>query len=61
LLNPGSLVSIVYRFIDTESTDRSRYEISRLTARKWFLPKKNIEKPLVRYIYDGAAAKNYFG
>ena len=34
LLNPGSLVSIVYRYIDAESTDKTRYEIPEINGEK---------------------------
>jgi ubiquinone/menaquinone biosynthesis C-methylase UbiE len=60
LLNPGSLVSIVYRYIDTESTDKSRYEISGITGEKVVFTEKNSGETMVRYIYDEATAKNIF-
>ena len=60
LLSLGSLVSIVYRYIDTESTDRNRYEISEINGEKVVFTEKSSGETMVRYIYDGAAAKKLF-
>ena len=60
LLNPGSLVSMVYRYIDAESTDRSRYEISEINGQKVVFTERDSRKTMVRYIYDETAAKKLF-
>jgi len=60
LLSLGSLVSIVYRYIDTESTDRNRYEISQINGEKVVFTEKSSGETMVRYIYDEAAAKKLF-
>jgi SAM-dependent methyltransferase len=60
LLNPGSLVSIVYRYIDIESTDKSRYEISEINSEKVVFTEKYSREIRVRYIYDETAAKKLF-
>ena len=60
LLSLGSLVSIVYRYIDTESTDRNRYEISQINGEKVVFTEKSSRKNMARYIYDEAAAKKLF-
>jgi ubiquinone/menaquinone biosynthesis C-methylase UbiE len=60
LLNPGSVVSIIYRYIDVQSTDRSRYEISELNGEKVVFTEKNSRKTMVRYIHEEVAVKNIF-
>ncbi len=60
LLNPGSLVSIVYRYIDAESTDRTRYEIPEINGEKVIFTGKSSAKVMVRFIYDEGAAKKLF-
>ena len=60
LLNPGSLVSIVYRYIDIESIDKSRYEISGKNGEKAVFKEIESGQIMVRYIYDEATAKKLF-
>jgi ubiquinone/menaquinone biosynthesis C-methylase UbiE len=60
LLNPGSLVSIIYRYIDTKSIDKSSYKISEINGEKVVCTEKSSRKTMVRYIYDETAAKKLF-
>jgi ubiquinone/menaquinone biosynthesis C-methylase UbiE len=60
LLNPGSLVSIVYRYIDIESTDKSIYEISEINGENVVFKERDGGKIRVRYIYNDAAGKKLF-
>jgi ubiquinone/menaquinone biosynthesis C-methylase UbiE len=60
LLNPDSLVSIVYRYIDIESIDKSRYEISEINNEKVVFTEIGSREIRVRYIYDETAAKKLF-
>ena len=51
---------MVYRYIDAESTDRSRYEISEINGQKVVFTERDSRKTMVRYIYDETAAKKLF-
>ena len=60
LLNPGSFVSIAYRYIDVQSTDRTKYEIPEINGEKVVFTEKSSGENMARYVYSEAAAKKLF-
>jgi ubiquinone/menaquinone biosynthesis C-methylase UbiE len=60
LLNPGSLVNIVYRYIDSESTDKSRYEISEMNNETVVFTERSNRKNLIRYVHAESTVKKLF-
>jgi len=59
-LNPGSLVNIIYRYIDSESTDKSRYEISEMNNETVVFTERSNRKNLIRYVHAESTVKKLF-
>ena len=60
LLNPGGLVSIIYRYLDVQSTDKSRYEISEMNNERVVFTARSSRKNLTRYIHAESTVKKLF-
>jgi Methylase involved in ubiquinone/menaquinone biosynthesis len=59
-LNPDSVVSIIFRYIDVSNVDCSKFEIVGHTGHKVQFLGKSTGKVRTRYIWDEAAAKGLF-
>jgi hypothetical protein len=59
-LNPDSLVSIIFRYIDITNVDLDRYEIMGHTGNEIQFLEKGTGKVLTRYIWDEASAPGLF-
>jgi ubiquinone/menaquinone biosynthesis C-methylase UbiE len=60
VLNPKSLVSIVFRYIDIGFLDRSKNDLIENYNQKVVFFEKSTQKTMLRFIWDESAAKNLF-
>ncbi len=60
LLKPGSLSSIIFRYIDVASVDLNKYEIKEFSEKKLTLMEKESQRIMTRFVLDEEPAKTLF-